>query len=238
MAKLQIKAGSTSETIDIFVQDSSATDGSGLAGLVFNTASLTCYYNFRRGSSTSVTLATLAAANSAWSSGGFKEIDATNQIGKYRFDIPDALLASGNGRYVTITFQGAADMAPVLVEIELTGPDNQLVPGAVGAQVTCDANNSVKIQSQIKKNTALNNHEITMFDSAGVFATGLTVALTRSIDGAAPAACTNSPMTEVTSGAGRYKINLSAADLNGNVISFQASASGARDLSWTWYPVP
>jgi hypothetical protein len=125
MAKFSIVAGATSETVDIFVQDKTKTDGSGLTGLAYNTASLTCYYNFRRGASTSVTLATLVAATSAWSSGGFIEIDATHQPGKYRFDIPNSLLASGNGRYVGIYFQGAANMAPALLEIELSGWDNQ-----------------------------------------------------------------------------------------------------------------
>jgi hypothetical protein len=123
--KLSIHAGTTSETCDIFVQDSSKTDGSGLIGLVYNAVGLTCYYNFPRQASTAVTLATLASATAAWSSGGFKEIDATNQPGKYRFDIPNALLAAGNGRYVSIYLKGAAFMVPVPIEIELTGWDNQ-----------------------------------------------------------------------------------------------------------------
>lgn len=124
MPKLSIKANSTSQTTDVFIQDSAATDGSGKTGLVFNTSGLTAYYNFPGGSSTAITLATLAAANSAWSSGGFKEIDATNQKGHYRFDIPNTLLVSGNGRSVKIVFQGTG-IVPCPLEIELTGWDNQ-----------------------------------------------------------------------------------------------------------------
>lgn len=127
MAKLSIKAGATSESVEIFVPNSSVitTTGAGLTGLVFNTSGLTCYYSFPRGTSTQVTLATLASPTSAWSSGGFKEIDSTHKPGAYRFDIPNALLAGGNGRYVNIYFQGATNMVPVVVEIELTGTDNQ-----------------------------------------------------------------------------------------------------------------
>lgn len=124
MPKLSVKAGSVSQTVDIFIQDSAATDGSGKTGLVYNTSGLTAYYNFPGGSSTAITLATLAAANSAWSSGGFKEIDSTNQKGHYRFDIPNALLASGNGRSCKIVFQ-APNCVPCPLEIELTGWDNQ-----------------------------------------------------------------------------------------------------------------
>lgn len=124
MPKLAMKAGSTSQTVDIFIQDATATDGSGKTGLVYNTSGLTAYYNFPGGSSTAITLATLAAADSSWSSGGFKEIDSTNQKGHYRFDVPDALLASGNGRSVKIVFQGTG-IVPCPLEIELTGWDNQ-----------------------------------------------------------------------------------------------------------------
>ncbi len=143
--KLSIAAGSTNETIDLFLQDSSQTNGAGLTGLVFNTASLTCYYNFPRQASTVVNLATLASPTAAWSSGGFKEIDSVNQPGHYRFDIPNALLASGNGRYVKIVFRGATNLADYPIELELVGWNNQLVPGTNGAMPTCDASNGVKL---------------------------------------------------------------------------------------------
>ena len=123
--KLSILAGATSQTINVFVQDSSSTTGAGLTGLVYNSASLTAYYVFPRATAAAITLATLAAANSAWSSGGFKEIDATNMPGWYRLDLPDAVLASGNGRSVGLHLKGAANMAPLPIEIELTGWNNQ-----------------------------------------------------------------------------------------------------------------
>lgn len=127
MAKLSIVAGATSQSVNVFIQNSSLTTGAGLTGLVFNTASLVAYYTFTGANATSVaiTLATLAAVNSAFSSGGFKEIDATNMPGLYRLDIPNAGLATSKGRSVTIMLKGAANMVPCVLEVELTGLDNQ-----------------------------------------------------------------------------------------------------------------
>lgn len=156
--KLSIVAGATSQTVNIFVQDSSKTDGSGLTGLVFNSSGLTAYYVFPRAASAAITLATLAAATSAYSSGGFKEIDSTNCPGLYRLDLPNAVLASGNGRFVTVYLRGATNMAPCVLEIELTGWDNQdgvhggltslpnAAAGANGGLPTGDASGRVAIQ--------------------------------------------------------------------------------------------
>lgn len=123
MAKLSIQAGATSQTVNIFIASTASATGAGLTGLVFNSASLTAYYGLPKAAAVSITLATLAAVTSSFSSGGFKEIDATNMPGWYRFDIPDAAIASG--RFVAIHFQGAANMAPLPLEIELTGWNNQ-----------------------------------------------------------------------------------------------------------------
>lgn len=125
--KLSILAGATSQSVNVFVRDSSSTTGAGLTGLAYNTASLTAYYSHAgaNATATAITLATLAAVNGAYSSGGFKEIDATNMPGWYRFDIPNACLATSKGRSVAIHLKGAANMAPLPIEIELTGWDNQ-----------------------------------------------------------------------------------------------------------------
>ncbi|MDB5312645.1 MAG: hypothetical protein JWO38_6847 [Gemmataceae bacterium] len=125
--KLSVLAGSTSQSINVFVRDSSSATGAGLAGLVFTSAGLAAYYSFAgaNAGSVAITLATLAAVNSAWSSGGFKEIDATNMKGWYRLDLPNAALAAAKGRSVSLHLFGATNMAPLPVEIELTGWDNQ-----------------------------------------------------------------------------------------------------------------
>lgn len=116
--KLSIEAGATSVSVPLFIQDSSSTTGAGLTGLAYNSGSLTAYYLRPGGSATAITLATLAAISSNWSSGGFKEADSTNLPGTYRLDIPDACLAPG-ARSVVIMLKGATNMAPCVLEIDL-----------------------------------------------------------------------------------------------------------------------
>jgi hypothetical protein len=84
----------------------------------------------------------------------------------------------------------------------------------------------------IQKNTALNNFEFVMYDSTDHITgkIGLTVTATRSIDGAAFGACANA-VSEVANGV--YKINLAAADLNGDVITLRFTAVGADDTMIT-----
>ena len=138
MAKLSIVAGATSVTINVFIQDSTSTTGAGLTGLVYNTAGLSAYYCLPATAPSVITLATLAANNSAWSSGGFKEIDASNLPGWYRFEIPNAALASG--RFSSIHLKGATNMAPLPLEIELTAWNNQdAVRGGLTALPNADA---------------------------------------------------------------------------------------------------
>lgn len=64
-------------------------------------------------------------------------------------------------------------------------------------------------------------------------ATGLTPTCRRVIDNGAEADCTNTPATEV--GQGRYRITLSAADLNGRVIAFRAVGSPGPDTLITLF---
>ena len=89
---------------------------------------------------------------------------------------------------------------------------------------------SAVLSAGVKKNTALSNFTFLLVSSSDHITptTGLTVTATRSIDGGSFAACTNSgTIAEV--GNGVYKINLSAADLNGDVIMVRFTASGADD---------
>ena len=117
--KLSIPTGSTSVTLNIFIQDSSSATGGGKTGLAYNTSNLVAYYALPRTAATAITLANLSAVTSAYTSGGFKEIDSTNMPGWYRLDIPDAAFASG--RSLSLHLKGATDMAPLPIEVELTG---------------------------------------------------------------------------------------------------------------------
>ncbi len=78
----------------------------------------------------------------------------------------------------------------------------------------------------IKKNTALSAFPFFMVDSTSRpdGKTGLTVTSQRSINGGIFSNCTN-PAVEVSNG--WYKIDLSAADLNGDTIALKFTASGS-----------
>lgn len=94
------------------------------------------------------------------------------------------------------------------------------VTGAVGSVTT-----AVAVTSNVKKNQALSGYQFLMTDSTNhAPATGKTVTVTRSIDGAAYAGGTLSSVTEVSSGT--YKVDFGAGDLNGNVVLLLATATG------------
>lgn len=123
MAKLQLKVGSTSVDVNVFIQDSSLSTGAGLTGLVFNSGSLTGYYH-RQGAAAAVAITLATKTVGTWATGGFVAVDGTNMPGTYELGIPDAALAAG-ARWVIIMLKGAANMAPMVLEIELTAVDNQ-----------------------------------------------------------------------------------------------------------------
>lgn len=115
--KIIRKVGATSQILQVFIQDSSSTTGAGLTGLVFNTSSLTAY--FHRDTDTTATAISLVTMTvGTFTSSGFKEIDATNLPGFYQLCPPNTALASGAAS-VVIMLKGAANMAPLPIEIDL-----------------------------------------------------------------------------------------------------------------------
>lgn len=112
-----ITPGATSQTIPLFIQDSSSTVGAGLTGLVFSTANLTCYYR-RQGQATWTAITLVTATVGTWVSGGFKQTDATHAPGDYEFGAPNACFAAG-ADWVEFHFRGAANMVPVPVRVDL-----------------------------------------------------------------------------------------------------------------------
>ena len=111
-----VYAGLTSQTLDIFLQDSSSSTGQGLSGLVFNSANLVASYRKgATGSRTAITLATQTVGG-AFSSGGFVEIDATNMKGVYRLDLPNAAVDTEG--FVTLFLYGATNLLPTALRID------------------------------------------------------------------------------------------------------------------------
>jgi hypothetical protein len=116
--KRTIPPGTTSVILDVFIQDSSQTDGRGLTGLVHNSGSLTAYYH-RDSASAAVAISLVTMTVGTFTSGGFKEISSTNLPGFYQICVPDAAFASG-AKSVSVMLKGATNMAPCVFEVQLT----------------------------------------------------------------------------------------------------------------------
>ncbi len=115
----KIAAGTTSWSSPIFVTNSAS--GTGMPGLVFNTASLVGEY--RRANSNSWTAITLAAGTlGTWSTNGW--VADGNCNGAYEVGIPNAALAV-NSAWAVVRYYGATNMAPVLLYFELDAVNYQ-----------------------------------------------------------------------------------------------------------------
>lgn len=133
------------------------------------------------------------------------EMDATNAKGYYLVDLSQA---ETNADEILISAKSSTS--------------NIVVVGAPARIVTIP--NSI-----MKKNTALANFAFEMTDSTDHNpATGKTVTVTRSLDGAAFGATTAGTATEISNGA--YEIDLSAADRNADVVTLRMVATGCDDL--------
>lgn len=214
-----LRAGSSSQSVYVEILDSTSTSGGRKTGLVYNTAGLTAYYVRQAGSAVQITLGTLAAANSAWSSGGFKEVDSANLPGVYRLDVPDAAIAAGVP-LVVITVKGATGGAQVSLQIDLTAMDLQdsvragltalpnVTAGANGGLPTGNASGQVVISS-----TA------TGAITSGSFGAGAIDAAAIATDAIGSAELAASAVTEIQSGLATAASiaalnNLSAAQVN------------------------
>ena len=153
----RVTAGTTSHTIDLFLQDSSSATGGGLTGLTHSTSGLTAYYRKGgTGASTAITLATQTATG-AWASGGFAEIDATNMPGVYRLDVPNAVIDSAG--YATVYLQGATNLLQTALRI-----DCKPVPAAVQTIAT----NAVDADALASDAVAEIQNGLSTLDEAGV----------------------------------------------------------------------
>lgn len=132
-SNLTIKQGTTSKRIAVFIENS-ASLGTGLTALVFNSAGLVAYYwreDEGNVNATAITLATMTRGT--WATGGFIEKDATNVPGWYEIGVPNAALASG-ARWVVIMLKGATNMAQTMITIHLNAQDpGELATGSIAA---------------------------------------------------------------------------------------------------------
>ena len=235
-----IKKGSTDKSVYLRIIDS--TDGTPETGVVFNTSGIDLWYRREGAAKTSITEATLAALTTVHTDGGFLHVGD----GVYRLDMPDAAWATGANQVVicgTVTGMIVKDVVVQLVDIDfndsvrggMTALPNAAA-AATGGLPTVDSTNSVKIQTRFKKNQALANYPFVMTDSTNHNpATGLTVAVTRSLDGSGTFTSVGTA-TEMANG--WYQIDLAAGDMNGDTVALKMTATGADDLGITLLTEP
>lgn len=123
----------------------------------------------------------------------------------------------GSGWYnLALTTSHTDTLGDLAIHITATGAD----PIDVLCRVVAH------LPSGIKKNTLLSSFMFLLVDSADHITpkTGRTVAAERSLDGAGFSSCANA-VAEVANG--MYKIDLAAADLNGDVVTLRFTATGA-----------
>lgn len=154
------------------------------------------------------------------------EMSSTNAPGWYLFDLAQA---ETNADILLFTGKSATANVSVVGQPWGTRPANFTA-------LAIDSSGNVKVQSGMKKNAAY-RAVFQMTDSTTHNpATGKTVTITRSIDGAAFAGGTIGAVTEIASG--WYYADFAAADMNGTNIAVRATASGCDDLPLLFVPAP
>lgn len=219
----QIKKAAASQTVYLEILDSTSTTGARKTGLVFNTASLTAYYVRSASSAVAITLATLAAANTAWSSGGFKEVDATNMPGVYRLDVPDAAFASG-AESVVITVRGATGMAQVSLEVQLVDNTPADVYSRVGAPAGASVSADVAAVKAVLPSALVSGR---IDASVGAMASGVLTATAIASDAITAAKIADGAIDAATFAASAITATVIAAD----AITAAKIADGAIDAA-------
>jgi hypothetical protein len=137
-SSVTISPGATSKSIHLYL---------GATGLVYNTSGLQA--RFTRVGSNSVPISLVSqTSNGAWVSGGFAQIDAVNQPGLYRLDVPDAAFVTGVDR-VTITVRGASGTNGAVVDCQLISSQldlTQAVPTSNSGNTVGDCLNAARAQ--------------------------------------------------------------------------------------------
>jgi len=99
MAKLNIEGGTESFIDIVILEDDTVSTGAGKTGIVFS--GVTCYYQIQGQSTWTAVTLTGTGTLGTYTSGFFKEADATNAPGAYQFHPPNLSIALGYG---TVTF--------------------------------------------------------------------------------------------------------------------------------------
>ena len=121
MARRKRNAGSTSNSLPVFLRDATSTTGAGLSGITHTTSGLVLEFR-RQGSSTWTTVSPLVSKTlGTYASGG---IVADGSVGgAYEVDYPDTAYAVG-ADWVVLRIRGVTNLVEWMEEIELDQPSN------------------------------------------------------------------------------------------------------------------
>lgn len=222
-----IKAGSIDVSIPVELRNTADS----LEKTAVVASGVTASYWRQGGSRVAITVSDLAALTDAHSDGGWKEVDATNQPGLYRFDLPDAAVATGADWVVV-----SAKVAGAFVFHRVFALESENA-ASLNTDVDAIKAKTDTLPSAVKKNTAFTAFPFTLVQNSDHVTpkTGATPSGFVSKDGAAFAALTNSAV-EIANGA--YKVTLTAAELNADVVILRFTAAGADDRLVIILPKP
>lgn len=133
MSLMSFTNGQTSVVVRVKILDSSATDGSGLTGLLTSSTGLiisTICDNEATATTYTAAGGTIAGITTLGTWSGppannirFKEVDSTNHPGLYELQIANSRMATSGAKYMVITISGATNCAETDVLIPMTSFD-------------------------------------------------------------------------------------------------------------------
>lgn len=144
--KISRQVGTTNEILNVFVSDASVTTGAGLANVSGSSVAYAWFRSDATGASTGT--ASTAGSMGVYSTSAWVQVDSTNAKGWYQFGVPNGIFASG--RSGALYMNGAPNMAPLPIEIELTKTDNQtyMSSQAIGNVLAQVSSNVYRVYSQ------------------------------------------------------------------------------------------
>jgi len=229
--KLALPAGTTSQIVHVFIQDSTVTTGAGKTALAFG--DITAYYVRAGGVLTALTMIDLTTLGT-WDTDttddklAFKKLHDTNAPGLYEIHLPNNILAAGSSQ-VTIQLRATgAAIAPI--EIQLSPVPAALSNGAHGGAAA-----TLTLLSAAIDNSAGVGLSITGSTNGAAFAggTGPGLVLTSTSDaGLKSTGGTNHPAAELL-GTGTGAGLEATGGLTGNGIKATGGATGGQGISAT-----
>jgi hypothetical protein len=135
-----------SKSLTIKSDTTSYTEFINLIGIGYTTSNLKAYYTRVGSAPVEITL-TSQTVNGAWTTGGFVEIDTNSMPGIYRFDIPNAVFASGSSSAILqISNISTGDKAIIIYKFQdqQTIDFTQTFPNSNNPQTVGDALNAAR----------------------------------------------------------------------------------------------